>query len=119
MEKTVISQTLVKRIPNDSGQCLSCVEAIKSSIFWAHVLIIVLGSCGNLFINSNYKPYAKDKIVDDQFLTLVGVIGSVGNGVSRFFWSSLFNRVGYKIVSSIILFLNVACLGTLRFTVET
>lgn len=117
MEKTVISQTLIKKLANDSGSCLNCTEAIKSPIFWTHVLIIILGSCGNLFINSNYKIYAKEKIADDQFLTLIGLIGSVGNGVSRFFWSSLFNRVGYKIVCTMILLLNVLCLATLRFTV--
>ena len=117
MERTIISRTLIKRMKNDSGHCLNCREALASPIFWVHVLIIILGCCGNLFINTNYKPYAKDKILDDQFLTLVGLIGSVGNGVSRFFWSSLFNRVGYKIACTLILLLNILCLATVRFSV--
>ena len=33
-----------------------------SKVFWVHVAIIILGSCGNLFINTNYKLYAKDYI---------------------------------------------------------
>ena len=84
-----------------------------------HIIIIVLGSCGNLFINTNYKLYAKDKIDSDSFLTLVGLIGSVGNGVSRFFWSSLFNRIGYKLIMTLMLLINIICLATIRFSVET
>ena len=119
MERTIISKTLIKKIKNDSGQCLSCKEAILSKVFWMHIIIIVLGSCGNLFINTNYKLYAKDKIDSDSFLTLVGLIGSVGNGVSRFFWSSLFNRIGYKLIMTLMLLINIICLATIRFSVET
>lgn len=117
MEKTIISHSLIKKMKNDSGQCLNCKEAIASKIFWVHVAIIILGSCGNLFINTNYKLYAKEKIRSDEFLTLVGLIGSVGNGVSRFFWSSLFNRIGYKLIMLLMISLNIICLATVRFSV--
>lgn len=87
-----------------------------SPIFWVHVLIIVMGSCGNLLINTNYRVYAKDKQFHDQFLVAVGFAGSIGNGFSRFFWSSLFNRIGYKNCCFIIFILNIMCLGTIRLT---
>jgi hypothetical protein len=34
-------------------------------------------------INGNYKTYVKKTINDDQFLTIIGVIGSVANGCTR------------------------------------
>lgn len=111
MEKTIISHTMVRKLKNDTGHCLNNKEAILSKVFWVHILIIILGSCGNLFINTNYKLYASDTIHDDQFLTLVGLLGSVGNGMSRFFWSSLFNRIGYKLIMMIMLGINIICLG--------
>ena len=46
--------------------------------------IILFGSSGVFLINGNYKTYVKEEISDDEFLTLIGVIGSVGNGCSRY-----------------------------------
>jgi hypothetical protein len=40
--------------------------------------------CGAFLINGNYKTYVKLTINDDYFLTIVGVLGGVANGCSRY-----------------------------------
>lgn len=70
-------------------------------------------------MNGNYKTYVKKDINDDKFLTLVGVIGSVVNGGSRFFWSLFFSKTGYKTVVLSIVGISIIVFSTIRFTVQT
>lgn len=42
------------------------------------------GSCGLFLLNGNYKTYVKSTISNDELLTVVGVVGSLGNGCSRY-----------------------------------
>jgi hypothetical protein len=37
----------------------------------------------------NYRTYAKSKIMDDKYLGLMGGIGAVACGMSRFIWGSV------------------------------
>lgn len=66
-------------------------------------------------INGNYKLYVKSIINDDFFLTVVGVIASVGNGFSRFFWSLYLNKTGYKTILMTINGICIAVFITIRF----
>lgn len=69
-------------------------------------------------INGNYKTYVKTKIRDDKFLTIVGVIGAVGNGGSRILWNLLFMKTGYKSVLLTMLTLSIAVFATIRFSTD-
>ena len=80
-------------------------------------MIVLLSSCGCFLINGNYKTYVKGVIRDDKFLTTIGVVGSVGNGCTRFFWNLFFSKTGFKTVALIILSIFVLVLSTIRFTV--
>jgi hypothetical protein len=50
---------------------------------------VLLLPCGPFLINGNYKTYVKSAINDDYFLTIVGVIGSLANGCSRYYLTNL------------------------------
>lgn len=54
---------------------------------------------------------------NDDLLTIVGVIGGIGNGVSRFFWNLLFNQTGYKFVMIFNIAIQIVIFSTIRFTV--
>lgn len=54
-------------------------------MYWLGTAIIFCGSCGVFMLNGNYKTYVKDSIHNDELLTVVGVVGSLGNGCSRYF----------------------------------
>ena len=99
------------------GEATSIQMALCSWVFWKKVLVVVLTTCGVFLINGNYKTYVKNDIKDDEFLTLIGTIGAVGNGCSRFCWNLLFNRTGYKFVMLLNIFLCICVLGSIRFAV--
>lgn len=70
-------------------------------------------------IAGNYKTYVKQEISDDRFLTTIGAVGAIGNGCSRFLWSVLFNKTGYKFSMLLNISLLLTILGIIRFTVLT
>lgn len=86
-------------------------------MFWKKIVVLLLATCGVFLITGNYKTYVKDDIHDDGFLTLIGAIGAIGNGCSRFFWSILFNKTGYKFAMLTNITLLLTVLATIRFTV--
>lgn len=109
-----------------AGEARDLKEAFCSWVCWLKVLIILFGSCGVFLVNGNYKTYVKEEIHDDEFLTIIGVVASVGNGCSRytdfrcrFFWNLLFSRTGYKTIILINLTIQILVYSTIRFTIYT
>lgn len=68
------------------GYAKDLKEAFCSFVCYLKVAIIIFGSSGVFLINGNYKTYAKDDIDDDEFLTIIGVVGSIGNGCTRYYF---------------------------------
>lgn len=81
--------------------------------------MLILMASGIFCITGNYKTYVKNTIDDDEFLTLIGVMGLLVNGVCRFFWNLLFLKTGYKFVMTCLMSISVIVLSTIRFTVES
>ncbi len=69
-------------------------------------------------MSGNYKTYVKKSINDDEFLTLIGAIGSIVNGFSRIIWNIIFLKTGYKSVMIAIITISIIIFSTLRFTVN-
>jgi len=96
-------------------------DGLQSLVFWLKIVIVMLVACGPFLINGNYKTYVKKTISDDQFLTLVGVIGSIGNGCSRYFisyfrilWNLFFNKTGYKTVLLTLIVIEIIVFSTIH-----
>jgi len=66
-----------------TGEAGTLCEAFSSFVCWIQALIFILAICGSLLVNGNYKTYVKATINDDQFLTIIGVVGSIANGCTR------------------------------------
>jgi MFS family permease len=67
-------------------------------------LSIVLTASYGLFFAGNFKNYED---YDDSFLTLVGSMGAVANGGTRYFWGLLHDKKGFKFCYYIALGLNI------------
>lgn len=52
-------------------------------------LVIVLGANFGLMVSVNYKTFAKASINNDKYLTLIGGVGAIACGLSRFLWGSM------------------------------
>lgn len=59
-------------------------------------ILMVLSSSYPYYIASNFKSFAQKDIADDRFITIVGSIGAVFNGLSRGVWSSIQDHKGFK-----------------------
>lgn len=80
------------------------------------IAILFICSCGSFLLNGNYKTYVKGSIRDDNYLTIIGVIGCVGNGCSRFFWSLFYSKTGFKTALLTIMLIQIIIFSTIRFT---
>ena len=60
-----------------------------------------------LMMANSYKNYGFDLGKDDSFLTLVGSLQALTNGLSRAMWGLLLDRFGFKKIYSIILIMQV------------
>lgn len=72
---------------------------------------------GNMIANGNYKTYVKADINDDKFLTLVGMIGSFGNGGGRFIWGIIYNFLGYRKCLIVVMIINIIIFGSIHSVV--
>lgn len=74
----------------------------------------MVSSFGSMIV-SNYKTYGQTLDFEDSFLSTVGTLGSVMNGVSRLFWGSLLERLGIKKIMLINLSVQIGLSFTLRW----
>lgn len=65
-------------------ECPSVSVGLRSRLFWAMGACAFFCSCGDLLVNGNFKTYVKKVITDDEFLTIIGSIGGIGNGCTRY-----------------------------------
>ena len=57
------------------------------------------------YILNTFKTFGAAYISDDHFLTLIGSIGTLLNGFSRIVLAGLLDKISFKKINSIILFI--------------
>lgn len=78
------------------------------------IFLMNLLSCGyGLMIAGNLKNYGMDSgISDDSFLTIVGSVGAVCNGLFRVVWGFCYDFVSFRTVYSCLLILQLICIAS-------
>lgn len=81
------------------------IDALKTfklyKLFFMSMFSVVWG----FLIANNYKNYGLLFIDNDSFMTQVGSIGALGNGLSRLFWGFILDYVSFKKLYFWILFI--------------
>ena len=72
-----------------------------------------------MFVAFNYKEFGLVYIKDDHFLSLVGSLGSVGNGLFRLFWGNMMDQWSYRRIKTIILSLFIISCATINWAVRS
>ena len=90
------SETVNLISSSDTSKTITLIECIKEFRFLHLWIIILLSSSYPYYIASNFKSYEEIDVHDDKFITIVGSVGAVLNGVSRGVWSSLQDYFGFK-----------------------
>jgi lipoprotein signal peptidase len=71
-------------------------QIVCSKDFWLLYSISFFQIFYGYYIISMYKTLGQTKISDDQLLTLIGSVSSLGNGISRFIWSTLLDFFSFN-----------------------
>lgn len=69
--------------------------------------MMFLSSSYPYYISSNFKTYETIDVNDETFITIVGSIGAVVNGLSRGFWAALQDYLGFKKIYFCVLTLDI------------
>mmetsp|Transcript_23324 Transcript_23324/g.20705 ORF Transcript_23324/g.20705 Transcript_23324/m.20705 type:complete len:118 (+) Transcript_23324:770-1123(+) len=71
-------------------------------------IMMILSSSFPYYISSNFKSYETIDVPDEKFITLVGSLGAIVNGLSRGVWATLQDVFGFKIIYITLLVLEVS-----------
>lgn len=82
----------------------SIPQALQTHNFWLMWLAIVLCAQGGLYVGAMYKVIAQEvpALANDRYLSMVGALGALSNGLMRPVWGFLYDRLGYRSCFSII-----------------
>ena len=69
-------------------------------------------------VSGSYKTFGKKYIHNDAFLTLIGAVGSMGNGLSRFAWATLLDKFDFKCLYTTLLIINSFLALTIYYAVQ-
>ncbi|KAL4478056.1 hypothetical protein ABPG72_013495 [Tetrahymena utriculariae] len=98
--------------------CPNFSMAIKTKYFYFVVLTSFLTGSIGLCISGNYKTYGKEYISDDAFLTLIGSLSGITNGVTRPFWSALLDKYKFKDCYAVVCIVQIILCVTFQFAVK-
>jgi len=90
-------------------------SALQSLFSWKTLhlyTMLVASAMFPYYVAANFKSYGSTNISDDQFITIVGAIGSALNGASRIGWATIFDFFGFKYVYMALLLIEM----TIAFT---
>jgi MFS family permease len=71
-----------------------------------------------IFVAFNYKEYGLFYINDDHYLSTLGSIGSVGNGLFRMFWGVLTDIIPFKKIQYILISIFAVSCATIVWSVQ-
>jgi hypothetical protein len=94
-------------------------EAIRDIRTYLVGVVVGLSVIQGSYISLIFKNYGLENISSDQFITIVGTIGSVSNGLSRSFWGNLIDVFPYKIVFGTLIAIQIVIGFTMELVVTS
>jgi len=101
---------------SNSTECPSFKAGLFTLQFWHLFAMFFLSVFYGIFLVNVTKSFGNSNVTNnDSFLTTVGALGSVANGVSRFIWAFLQDKLGFKKVYMVLLVLQLILTSTIYF----
>jgi MFS family permease len=94
-------------------------EIMATPRFWKLFLMLFTGFSYSLWVIVCYKTFAAYYIKDDAFLSYVGVLAAISNGVSRFVFPFLMDYYSYKSLNCIAQSLQLVLSFTIYYSVSS
>jgi len=103
-----VTQTTQPIIPIASPVLeVSFKDALRDSRTWMVTVMFLFSQVQGILIGYIFKSYGLKNIPDDAFVTVVGTIGAVSNGISRSFWANLLDRFSLRYVYGSLLIIQI------------
>ena len=99
-------------------QCECLSQAFKSSLFYYLLIFLMLSTSNGVFLAANYKNLGILSIPDDNFLNIIGSLGSLSNGVGRIIWGVLLDKYQFKTSYILLLSLQFIEAISLKYILE-
>lgn len=74
---------------------LTTTQMINDSLSWLVIGAAICTGVSGFYLAATYKSYGQTYISDDHFITVVGCLGCLCNGGSRFIWGLISDRFGH------------------------
>ena len=92
--------------------------AMKDYRTWLVASFVAVSITQGTYVSYIFKNYGLQTINDDGFLTTVGTIGAVANGLSRSFWANLLDRFPTKYIFGSLFIIQIAIAFTMELIVK-
>ncbi|CAI2368758.1 unnamed protein product [Moneuplotes crassus] len=70
-------------------------------------LMLIFSSSYPLYLAGSFKTFEQIDLHDDRFITLVGSLGAIANGLSRWFWATLQDFFGFKKIFALLMIFEI------------
>ena len=74
---------------------LTTTQMINDSLSWLVIGTAICTGVSGFYVAATYKSYGQTAISDDHFITVVGCLACLCNGVSRAVWGLTADRIGH------------------------
>jgi MFS family permease len=107
---------------------VSSLSALFTHQFWLIWTMVICSATAGLNTASVYKLFAASSAASpggapalgsDQFLTLVGGMGALANGLGRIFWGSISDKIGFKNSFTLLTVLQTASMLSYYYSTES
>ena len=83
-------------IPSFKITYSSVIQAVKSSMTYYLLFMLMFSITNGLFLAANFKNLGILRISDDNFLNFVGSVGAISNGSGRIIWGIIMDKWEFK-----------------------
>ena len=94
------------------------LSILKSKDFILLYTISVCHMFYGYYIINMFKTLGAEHITNDQYLTLIGSVGSLVNGLSRIGWSSLLDYYSFNVVFRSLLCIQIFLISSVLWTLQ-
>mmetsp|Transcript_18595 Transcript_18595/g.16473 ORF Transcript_18595/g.16473 Transcript_18595/m.16473 type:complete len:310 (+) Transcript_18595:572-1501(+) len=93
-------------------------QALRDYRIYIVTFAVCLSLVQGTFVSFVFKNYGLENIPNDAFITTVGTIGAIMNGISRSFWGILVDKFPYKYVFGSLLLIQIVLGFTIQLVVS-
>jgi MFS family permease len=98
---------------------VSLKEVFSERTVYVLLPITAFAASWGIYQINMYKIFGAEHIDDDQFLSMIGSVGAVCNGLSRFLWAYTMEHYGFKTMILVLITIQAIICSTIYYIVSS